>query len=127
MFFQTPLIDHAADHDEVILFSDRSEVVEKTILVGLRGKDAERALLFPDLIFVENNLVMTKVLELKLLERRNDLLAVVALVKDAERQDKDGIICVDRLHAVVSAFIDINDVFPIVPSFFCVAYHGRFL
>jgi hypothetical protein len=95
--------------------------------VQLGGKDPEHALFFPDLVFMEHDLVVTKVLELKHLQSGNHFLAVVAFVKNAERQNEDRILFVDGLHAVVAAFIDVNDVFPKVAAFVFAAYPGKFL
>ena len=77
-----------------------------------RGKDPKFSFLFPDLILVKDDLVVPEVLELKSLKGRNDLLAVVAFMKNAKGEDKDRILLVNGLHRVVSALVNVDDVFP---------------
>lgn len=65
-------------------------------------------MLFPYFIFMQHNMVVPEILELKLMHSRNDLLRVVALVEHAERENEHRKLFVNALQAMVAAFIDID-------------------
>ena len=53
--------------------------------------------------------IMSHVIELELLNRWDDLFAIVALMKDTESKYENRIVTVQPLHSVITAFININD------------------
>lgn len=102
------LVDYTADEDEVGIVDDPAEAVDKAELFSFIG-ELERPGFFADFALVQDHDVVAEVVELELLERRDDLLAVMLFVEDAESQDEQRVVRIDGLHPVISALIDIDD------------------
>ena len=60
---------------------------------------------------MKNHLIMTEVFELKFFRRRDYRLTIMSFMKDTEGEDEDGVFLVNLLHGVISAFINVNDIF----------------
>ena len=82
----------------------------------LLAVELEAPFFLADLVFVQNDKIVTKVVELEILERRDDFFALVPLVKDTKGQRKNGVVGIHRLHTVVTTFIDINDEVAVWPE-----------
>tara|TARA_R100000306_G_scaffold62465_1_gene70581 strand:- start:29726 stop:30232 length:507 start_codon:yes stop_codon:yes gene_type:complete len=108
---EPPLINYATYQDEVTLLDNFGEMPKKMKPLLSTTENIESASLTPYFVLVQNNLVMTEVVELEFLQGRNNLLAVMALVKDTKGEHKYWITLVYRLHSVVATFIYIDYVF----------------
>ncbi len=73
-------------------------------------KYIEASLLLPDFVFVQYNLIVAKMLELKFFEGGNYILTVVAFVENAKREYKEWILRIYGLHSVVAALVHIDNV-----------------
>lgn len=72
-------------------------------------KKAESTLLLPNFVFVKHDKIMSKMVELELVKRWHHFFAVVPLVEHTEGEHENWIVGVQRLHAVVTAFVNIHD------------------
>ena len=104
---ENEVVDDTTDEDEVALVDDPGQLAEK-VLLRLSAAEPERSRFLADLMFVQHDQVVTKVIELELLQGRNNLLAVVPLVEDAKSQHEYRVVGVHRLHAMITAFVHIN-------------------
>ena len=91
MFF-----DDAACQDKLAFSYDSREVIQEILFGFTIWKNSKRALLLPDFIIMQDDLIVTKVLEFEGFESWDYFLCIVLLVKDAKCQDKDGIAWIYR-------------------------------
>ena len=103
------LVDHARNKHELAGLDNPRKSADETVLCNLVWKPELTGLL-ADVSFVENDDVVAKLGEFERLKRWNDSPPVVGLLKDTEGQHEYGIGVVYRNHAVVAAFVDIDDV-----------------
>ena len=59
---------------------------------------------------MQHDAVMAEVVELQLLDRRNDFFAVVSLVENAQRQDKHRICRIDADQGMVATFVNVDHI-----------------
>lgn len=104
-------LDDRGDDRELRLGYESSQVTHKVLTPRRVDQKLEGPLGLPDPPLVQDDHVVTEVFEFELLQRRNAVTQVQMLSKDAERQDEDGILPVDRIKAMVTAFIDVDDEF----------------
>ena len=102
------LVDHAADQDDVGPVDDPAETVDETEFLGFIA-ELERAGFLAGFALVQDYDVVAEVVELELLERGDNFLAVVLLVEDAKCQHEQRVVGIHGLHAVIPALIDIDD------------------
>ena len=62
LVLKTCLVDHATDEDEVTAFDNASEIVQKPLFVS-SALESEIAFLLPNLVFMEDDMVMSKLIE----------------------------------------------------------------
>ena len=105
---QLLLVHYRADEDEVALFNQAVQLFDELPFRSAMG-ELEIPLLLTDLMLVQHHKVMAEVVKLELVERGYHFFAVVLLVENTKAENKDGISRVQRLHAMVAAFIDIDD------------------
>ena len=75
-------------------------------LPGRVPEQGEVAGVLADVPLVEDDLVVAEVAELELRDHREDRTGVVRLLEDAEGQNEDRVVGVDRSEAVVAALVD---------------------
>ncbi len=80
----------------------------------LFSKPMERAFLFSNLILMKNGHIMTEKRELQHSKCWRDFANVGVFSKNTQSEHKDGVPLVDRIKAVIPAFVNENDIFAIV-------------
>lgn len=83
------LSDNAANQYEIALVDYLAKLIYKIGLFRFIRK-FERSNLLADIAFVKNHDIVAKPIEFELLDRRNDLLAVMAFIKYTEGRTKIG-------------------------------------
>lgn len=101
------LVDNATDQDEIAVLDDIAETAHKGELLRLIG-EFELSSLLADLALVQDYDIVAEIVELELLERGNNLFAVVLFVENAEGQNEQRVIGVDIQHAVIAALINVD-------------------
>ena len=100
-------IDHAADEDEVAAIDDAGQFVQKTFFMR-SALEPETAFLLSDVVFVKDNVIVSKLIELEPLQSRNDRFTVMPLIENAEGQDEDRVVGIENLQAMVPTLINID-------------------
>lgn len=70
---------------------------------------SERAGFLAYFVFMKHNQVMAEMVEFELLQGRDYVFAVVALVEYTESQNKYRVIGIESLHSMVPALIHVDD------------------
>ena len=69
----------------------------------------ERASFLAYFVFMKHHQVMSEMVEFELLQRRDNVLAVMAFVEYTESQNKYWVISIEGLHSMVPALIHVDD------------------
>lgn len=84
-------------------------------------EDSKIAMLLSDFVAVQNDRVVAPKLELEALDARHHDIDEIGLLENTECQRKYWKMAVDRLQAMVAAFIDIDDIIAVKHAAF---YHA---
>jgi hypothetical protein len=94
---QPGLVDYGGDDGEVSKLYQSVEAIHKYCTLLLILQEDEGRLLLPDFAFMQDDNVMTEVLELECLHLWYDGIHVVLLPKDTEVEHEDRIVPIDLL------------------------------
>lgn len=91
------LVDHSGDNREVGTLDDLVQAFHEGYALCLRLEKNERGLLFSDVVLVQDNKVVAKMLELESLYLWHNRRIIILFLEDAEIENKDRKILINNL------------------------------
>ena len=71
-------------------------------------KNTEGTFFLTNFMFMQNDLIVSKILEFKVFQSWNYFICIVLFVENTKSQDKDRVIFIKRDHPVIATFINIR-------------------
>lgn len=94
--------------NKIALFNQSIQIIhENTSNISVL-QNIENSPGFPDIVFMQNHLIMSKILKFELKRCRCDILRVMLLFEQTKSQNKDWITLVNGSKAMIAAFVNKN-------------------